>query len=191
MSEEKYAWVIERCLESAETSPSALLEELMGDERCAAFGPVHHVLVGAALLTCLRNAQGVADREALAEELAAFAAQAASVPGAACARWGVCGAAISAGMAYALVNGNAPLSRGGWSENQLMVSRIAGRIARSGRARCCKRDSRIAAAMAAEEFSRTFGVELPAFAASSPCAVSGQNTVCEQGACPFHEPCRS
>lgn len=184
MSNDQSAWIIERCLESMETSPSALLERLMAYPECPAFGPVHHLLVGAALLTCLRNAKG-ADREMLEGELRALVQQAASVPGAACARWGICGAAISAGMAYAIANGNAPLSRSGWSENQRMVARIAERIASSGRARCCKRDSRIAVALAAEEFSRAFGVALPAAAPGGPCAVSEQNTVCERGACPF------
>lgn len=46
------AWAREVCLAWEGTDPGLLLERLMADGRCVAFGPVHHFLVGAALLTC-------------------------------------------------------------------------------------------------------------------------------------------
>lgn len=182
----EYEWAVRYCLASGETSPAVLLEELMGLSECPAFGPVHHVLVGLAALACLRNAQGGPVRGGLADELAEVAARAAQVPGGACARWGICGAAVGVGIAFAVANGNAPLREDGWRENQLMVARISERIARSGRARCCKRDARIAARCAAGELSRAFGAGLSDAVPSSACAVAPENSVCLGGECPFH-----
>lgn len=181
------AWACEICLAHGGTCPEALLEELMADSRCAAFGPAHHFLAGASLLTALRNAQGEAQHERLAADLADLGLRSAAVPGAACARWGVCGAAVSAGMAYAIAAGNEPLKAEGWSENQLMVADIAHAIASAGAPRCCKRDARLAVSLAAEAISRDFGVSL-ARPAGAPirCAASSRNTVCLGRACAFY-----
>lgn len=59
-------------------------------------------------------------------------------------------------------------------------------IVEVGAPRCCKRDSRIVVAMAAESFSHAFGVMLPAIETMEPCAVSSQNTVCLGVDCPYY-----
>lgn len=179
-------WIVEACLASEGLSPSRLVEELMADERCIAFGPVHHFLVGAAVLTCLRNAQGGTQREALASDLADLQARANLVPGATCARWGVCGAAASAGMAFAIASGNEPLKAAGWSEGQRMVARMGMAIADAGAPRCCKRDARIVADLAAQTFSEAFGVDLERAQVHGPCTAAVKNKVCLGEACPYH-----
>ena len=73
--------------------------------------------------------------------------------GAACAKWGVCGAAASCGMAFAILSGNAPLKKEGWGEGQCMVAQILAAIADAGAPRCCKRDSRIAVRVASSWFN--------------------------------------
>lgn len=125
---EDKVWIHETCLAWRGEDPAALLEALMSDERCAAFGPVHHFLVGASLLACAWQTVHH-DGAGLSEALAELDSRAACVPGATCAKWGVCGAAASCGMAFAVLAGNAPLRREGWSEGQLMVSEILGAIA--------------------------------------------------------------
>ena len=176
------AWAVSICEGSATTCPADLLEELMAAPECPAFGPIHHFLVGAALLACARNATGVGDLPAQLEELAA---RAASVPGGACARWGVCGAASSAGMALSILLGNAPLRAEGWSEDVGTVSDLLGRIARAGAPRCCKRDSRIAARGAVPWFNEVLGVALEQPEVEPGCAVSGENSVCLEERCPY------
>ena len=137
------AWIKDVCLAWEGNDPSELLENLMAHERCPAFGPVHHALVGAALLACARAGErDAAKHDVLAAELDELGQRAACVPGAACAKWGVCGAAASCGMAFAIVAGNAPLRREGWSEGQLMVADILQHIARAGAPRCCNRADR-------------------------------------------------
>lgn len=178
-----YAWATELCAASASTCPADVLEELMAAPECDAFGPVHHYLVGAALLTCAHNATGEGD---LLAQLSGLAQSSGAVPGGACARWGVCGAAASCGMALAIILENAPLKSDGWSENQLMVAAILERIARAGAPRCCKRDSRLAVREATAWFNKVLGADLALPSAEPGCAVSGKNSACLHGACPYY-----
>ncbi|MBR3225930.1 MAG: hypothetical protein IKF78_11480 [Atopobiaceae bacterium] len=180
-------WIIEKLVASASTAPSELMEEVMADSRCPAFGPIHHFVVGATLLACWHNAEAAGDCEArLRADLEEMLARSSSLPGGICARWGVCGAAASAGMAYAIVRGNAPLREEGWREGQLMVSDLLARIARSGTPRCCKRDSRVAVAAAVAHFNALGGPQMAESAAVPTCASSGQNGVCMGPGCPYY-----
>ena len=103
--------------------PAALLEALMSDERCAALSPC----IISSLAPRCSPARGIpftTTAPAFPKALAELDSRAACVPGATCAKWGVCGAAASCGMAFAVLAGNAPLRREGWSEGQLMVSEV-------------------------------------------------------------------
>ena len=179
-------WIVEMLLASSSVLPADLLEEVMADPRCPAFGPLHHFIVGAVLLTCWRNAEAAPERQSmLREDLEVMIARSSSVPGATCARWGVCGAAASAGMAYAIVRGNEPLRKEGWQDGQLMVSDLLQRIACSGSPRCCKRDSRVAVAAAIPYFNALGGPQISEPKATPSCATHIQNSVCMGSACPF------
>lgn len=182
----QYGWAREICLEWRGGDPAELLERLMADERCAAFGPVHHYLVGAALLTAAWPTAGVCAVDDLGQALDELAARACCVPGAACAKWGVCGAASSCGMAFAVLAGNAPLRSEGWSEGQLMVAEILEKIARAGSPRCCKRDARIAVRAAVPWFNKYLGTRLELADARIACAVADKNSACLGDACPYH-----
>lgn len=179
----EYAWAYELCRQGDVVCPADMLELLMSAPECPAFGPVHHFLVGAALLACASNAGYAGDLDAQLDELAS---RSACVPGGACARWGVCGAAASCGMALAIAQDNAPLKADGWSETQLMVADLLQKIAQAGAPRCCKRDARIAVREATPWFSRALGVELALPAEEPACAVSEANAACIGEACPYH-----
>ena len=182
MATEDRGWVRDVCLEWKGDDPADLLERLMGDCRCATFGPVHHYLVGAALLTCARDGSGGRDLGHVLDELSE---RASCVPGASCAKWGVCGAAASCGMAFALLAGNSPLRSEGWSEGQLMVADILRGIAEAGAPRCCKRDSRIAVAIAVPWFNGHLGTRMTTGEETPACGVSGANSACLGRACPY------
>ena len=177
-----YAWITDICRTWEGSDPAALLEHLMAQDECPAFGPVHHVLTGAALLACMRRPEG-AD---LDERLELMCERGSLVPGASCAQWGVCGAAASCGMAFAIAAGNAPLRAEGWSEAQLMVAAILERIARAGAPRCCKRDTRIAVREAAAWFNRELDAGFELADTVPVCAVSDKNSACLKGSCPYH-----
>lgn len=181
-------WIVDKLISSTSTAPAELMEEVMADSRCPAFGPIHHFIVGATLLASWRNAEASPDREALLRaDLEEMATRSSYVPGATCARWGVCGAAASAGMAYAIVRGNAPLREEGWQEGQLMVSGLLALIARSGRPRCCKRDARVAVAAAVSYFNALGGPQMREPSELPTCATSSQNSVCMGSDCPYYQ----
>ena len=106
MADASLDWVKSACFawleEGAGADAGELLERLMADENCPAFGPAHHALVGAALLACSWRAVGKGE---LGDALDELFDRASCVPGAACAKWGVCGAAASCGMAFAILSG--------------------------------------------------------------------------------------
>lgn len=186
MADASLDWVKSACFawleEGAGADAGELLERLMADENCPAFGPVHHALVGAALLACSWRAVGKGE---LGDALHELFDRASCVPGAACAKWGVCGAAASCGMAFAILSGNAPLKKEGWGEGQRMVAQILAAIADAGAPRCCKRDSRIAVRVASSWFNDQLHTRLVESEPVRGCAVCKQNSACLGSGCPF------
>lgn len=73
-------WVARCCLDYTGCDPQAFMESLFEDERCVAFGPIHHFLVGAVLLTCYRNAGGDTGASALEEHLRKWSTAAIAYP---------------------------------------------------------------------------------------------------------------
>lgn len=185
-------WVADLCLASSSINPGELLETIMADERCVAFGPAHHFIDGAVMLTAYRNIEGAADRDdRLRADFEKMAKRASCVPGAACANWGVCGAAAAVGMAYSIINENAPLKADGWSDGQLIVAHLLQQIAEAGSPRCCKRDSRIAVRQGTALLNERFGCALQVSEQLPVCASMDANTVCIGSACLYHPDHRS
>lgn len=179
-------WITDMLMGSTSAAPAELLEKVMADARCVAFGPVHHYIVGGVLLACWRNAEASPNRDSiLAADLKKMAERSKAVPGAACAHWGVCGAAASAGMAYAIIRNNAPLQKEGWAEGQLLVSHLLAAIAHAGTPRCCKRDARVAIREAISHFNALGGPQLKESNAVPTCASLSANAGCIKEACPY------
>lgn len=179
-------WITDMLMGSTSTMPVEMLEDVMADPRCVAFGPIHHFIVGAVLLTCWRNAEASPNWDSLlAADLEKMAERSKAVPGSACAHWGVCGAAASAGMAYAIIRNNAPLKKEGWAEGQLMVSELLAAIAHAGTPRCCKRDARVAIREAIRHFNALGGPQLKESSAVPTCASFSANAACINEACPY------
>lgn len=83
-----------------------------------------------------------------------------AVPGAAYAHCGVCEAAASVDMAYAIIRNSAPLQKEGWADGQLMVSHLLTAIAHAGTPSCCKRDARVAIHESVHYFNDLGGPQL-------------------------------
>lgn len=130
--------MIQYCLTSKQTDPYTLLLELMKLPATAMHGPEHHLLLTAALLTALCNVKGRTDLAALLEEANARSLQ---VPGGACGNWGVCGAAIGAGIFSSIVIESSPYAESEWKSCGQLTSKCANAISKQGGPRCCKRDS--------------------------------------------------
>lgn len=177
-----FEWANAICRSWGNTNAKELLEYLMSQPECPPFGPVHHYLVGAALITCARESNKGA---LLDERLHALEKQAVQIPGAVCAKWGICGAALSCGIAYSILAETSPVKAKGWSEGQQITAAISQQIAHAGAPRCCKRDSRIAIHEASKLFNQAFGLGLDTSQDVLKCDLIETNNVCIQEQCPF------
>lgn len=175
--------VIEKmCRESVEKNPIALMQSVMENPYIYMHGPEHHVLVGAAILTAFHNCGGELDYEWAMKEMVRRGKE---VPGGICGFWGCCGAAVSTGIAYSILQKATPLSGKSWGKANLMTSRALQNIGSVGGPRCCKRDSFLAVQTAVEVIREEWGIglELPEKIA---CTFVEENAQCLRKACPFH-----
>lgn len=172
------------CMFSERKNPIEFGDYLMKNNHIYEFGAEHHILVGAALLTCYRNAGGDIDLEKAVDEMIKRGSQ---VPNAACAFWGCCGSAISAGIFASIVTACNPLSAKAWATSQEVTARCLNKIAEVGGARCCKRTSYISMIEAVDFINNLKGIKMEC---SDPvvCNFYEENPECSMGLCPFFHP---
>lgn len=168
------------CLLETSKNPVEILLNLSKSLDCPVHNPVHHILVGSALLTAYKNAGGDIELEKALDELKNRAQQ---VPGGACGYWGACGAGISSGMFMSIVTGSNPLANEEWKLSNLMTASSLGAIGEVGGPRCCKRNSYIAITQAVKFVKEHLGVEMELN--KIKCTHFAQNSQCIGTRCPF------
>lgn len=168
------------CLLETSKNPVEILLNLSKSLDCPVHNPVHHILVGSALLTAYKNAGGDIDLEKALDELKNRAQQ---VPGGACGYWGACGAGVSSGMFMSIVTGSNPLANEEWKLSNLMTASSLGAIGEVGGPRCCKRNSYIAITQAVKFVKEHLGVEMELN--KIKCTHFAQNSQCIGTRCPF------
>lgn len=173
--------VFEGCLESNSKNPVSLMQELMENPYIYMHGPEHHVLEGAALLTAYHNCGGELNIEEALQEMVRRGKE---VPGGICGFWGCCGAAVSTGIAYSIIQKTTPLSGKSWSRCNQMTARALQQIAAHGGPRCCKRNSFLAAQTAAQVVAEETGVQLE-MPEKITCGFSDENQQCLKNGCPY------
>ena len=177
---EGIAEILPLCRAETSRNPIEILEKMMALPFCPMHGPVHHILVGAALLTACRNAGGAIDLETALPEIFR---RGKAVPGAACGLWGACGAGLSAGMYLSILTGSGPLAEEVWSLGNRMTSTALAHIAAHGGPRCCKRDSYLAIQSAVAFTAEHLGIRMEL--GDIRCSRSHLNRQCRGTACPF------
>ena len=170
------------CLGDASTDPIALAQRMMDDPAIHMHGNEHHVLVGAALLCAYHNAGGQLELEAALMEMEQ---RGGAYPGGACGLWGCCGAAVSAGMFWSIVNGTTPLSEGSWGEGNQLTARALNAIGALGGPRCCKRNAFTAIREAVGFVNERGGVQMT-LPERIVCRYFPQNRQCKREACPYY-----
>lgn len=174
------AFFVPWLLASEEKDPLQLLEQVVALPRVHLHGPEHHVIVPCVLLTAYRNNGGEIELESALSEAVR---RASNVPGGACGYWGVCGAAVGAGIYLSIVLGSNPLHRDAWPIPQKLVSECLADISAIGGPRCCKRTTRLAVLRAAAFTTENLGVEMSA--GKVLCRYAGKNRECIGADCPF------
>ena len=172
--------IIAHCLTSKQRDPYILMLELMKLPRMAMHGPEHHLLLTATLLTAYCNTMGRIDLPELLEEANARSMQ---VPGGACGFWGVCGAAIGAGIFTSIITGASPYAEEEWKTSGQMTAGCAAAISKQGGPRCCKRDSFIALKEAIYYCNKYLNTDF--FVPDISCQFYANNQECKGKACPF------
>lgn len=168
------------CLAETSTDPVAILEKMMNTSYCPMHGPLHHSLVGMALMTAYRNAGGEVD---LGNGLTRLIKETQKIPGGACGRWGACGAALSAGTFMSIVTDNSPFATEAWHLSNLCTAKALEQVANNGGPRCCKRDSYLTILSTVDFVKEHMGVEMQR--AEVRCSRSQTNEQCIGKKCPF------
>lgn len=172
-----------RLLDSKESDPLAIFEQVILDPAVHLHGPEHHKIVPCVLLTAYSRCQAGFP---LAQGLQEAISRASQVPGGACGFWGCCGAAVGAGIYMSIITGATPLKNRQWALSNLLTSQCLQRLGEVGGPRCCKRNARLAIQTAVEFTRHHLGVPMPLHTVE--CTTSRQNTECIHERCPFYPP---
>lgn len=172
--------IVNICLHHESNNPVEVFEQLVSMPFCYMHGPEHHVIVGASLLTAYRNSGGEID---LALALPEMVRRGRQVPGGVCGNWGACGAALSSGMAVAIITKSTPLATEAWRLSNLATAEALMNISRHGGPRCCKRDSYKALQSTRDFVARELGVEM--VHSQITCSRSEKNNQCLRKGCPY------
>ena len=167
---------------SEEKDPMALLQQMMEMKGVHMNGPEHHYLLPCVLLTAYRNCGGELNYEMALKEAYRRGKE---VPGGYCGYFGVCGAAVGAGIYASLVIGSSPVKEIKWGQAQQLAARTLTRIADTQGVRCCKRTTHIAIEEAVEWTKEITGVEMPL--APRSCTFYELNRECLYADCPYFE----
>lgn len=168
------------CLAQTSTDPIEILEMMMSTSYCPMHGPLHHSLVGMALMTAYHNAGGEVNLE---QGLALLIERTKDIPGAACGNWGACGASLSAGTFMSIVTDNGPFATEAWHLSNLCTSKALEQVANHGGPRCCKRDSYLSILATVDFVKEHLGIEMQR--ANVRCTRSQSNEQCIGQKCPF------
>lgn len=179
----------EVCLNSDSKNPIALAQEIMKNPYIHMHGPEHHILVGAVLLTTVKNTRTNVDLVKnldLSAALDEIISRGKQVPGGICGLWGSCGAGVSTGIFLSILTECSPLSKESWGMVNEMTSKSLHSIGSHGGPRCCKRDSFLAILEAVSSLKELFSIELE-LPEKVVCTFSSGNGQCLGKKCPFNQ----
>jgi len=181
--EDKAKRIIEDIKYQTGVNPVRMFRTMADKDYINIHGPEHHILDGACLLVCYKNAGGDIDLDVSLEKLMYEGLR---MPGAMCGYWGVCGAITSMGAALALIDGTGPLTNdGSWGKHMEFTSSALASLGHVNGPRCCKRDAMLAFEKAIEYVNSHYDVHLEYEKMS--CSYSDLNKQCIKERCPFYK----
>jgi len=169
------------CENSLETDPIALADLIISHPVFNQMGPQYHVVTGPVLVTMLANIGKIPDkRKVIAEAIE----RSKNVPALSCAQRGVCGAAVGAGVAVAMLTNAGPLTAKERSLAMKATSSALERIATQSGVRCCRQSVYAAIEAAVQILNAEMGIKLPIM--SARCRYADRTTECKHNGCPYH-----
>lgn len=172
------------CLKYNDTDPIALAVEIMNTPIIRMFGPEHHFIVPAVLITVVFNKQK-RSKDELKDILNIVEQRAINEAPAHCSyNLNQCGAAIGAGIFLSIFMEQSLSTEDEWSLSNQFVAHCLKKVAESGGPRCCKRDTYLSLEGAVEFLKEKFAIELPLCEAK--CTFSARNNSCGHENCSFY-----
>lgn len=169
------------CGESAEADPFGLARLILSHPVFNQMGPQYHVVPGPVLVAVLANRGKIADKKtALAEAVERSQA----VPELSCAKRGLCGAAVGAGVAISILTGATPLSAKERSLSLEATARALSLIAGQSVHRCCRQGVYATLEATVDFLKNELGIDI--LTPSKYCPHAARTTECKQKACPYY-----
>jgi hypothetical protein len=177
--------VIERiCEDTTIKDPFELADLIMRHPRFKIYGPEHHILTPAVILTALKN-NGIKKpngREINLFDIKEGIRRASKIPGGWCGFYGSCGAGMGAGVAISVFTGATPSTDGPRTLANQITSRSLNRIA-DNLEHCCKRSVRLSILETLDFLREKFNINLDY--TCKKCSFTSVNDKCERENCPI------
>ncbi|TXT59031.1 MAG: hypothetical protein BAJALOKI1v1_1490009 [Promethearchaeota archaeon] len=183
-SEKPIKIIEEFCRATKIKDPFAIADKIMKHPNFNMYGPEHHALSPASILTALKNNDiKKPNGESLTfSDIEEGIHRGAKIPGGYCGFYGSCGAGIGAGIAISVFTGANPSKDIPRSLANKMTSRALIKIA-DDLEHCCKRSVRISICEALDFLNENFGIKLQY--SPNKCLFSSSNKKCEASNCPI------
>ncbi|MFX1392872.1 MAG: DUF5714 domain-containing protein [Promethearchaeota archaeon] len=163
--------------------PFEIANKIMKHRKFKVYGPEHHALTPAVILTALKNND---IKKPNGDDITLFDIKEAirrgsKIPGGWCGFYGSCGAGIGSGIALSIFTNATPSKDKSRTLANQMTSRALDRIA-DNLEHCCKRSVKLSICEALDFLKENFGIKLEYN--SQKCLFSGINDKCETENCP-------
>ena len=172
----------EVCLNTTEKDPFKLADKIMQHPKFKMYGPEHHVLTPAVILTSLKNnnIKKPNGEDVNQADIKEAIKRASKIPGGWCGFYGSCGAGMGSGVAVSVFTGATPARDKERTLANQITSRSLLKIA-DNLEHCCKRSLKLSICESLEFFIEKFNIELPY--SPSRCIFSAKNDKCEKIKC--------
>ncbi len=176
--------IIERICEETEIkNPFELADVIMKHPNFKVYGPEHHVLTPAVILTALKNnnVKKPDGKEVSLFDIREAIRRASKIPGGWCGFYGSCGAAMGSGVAMSVFTGATPSTDKPRTFANQITSRSLDKIA-DNLEHCCKRSVRLSIIETLKFLNENFNIDLGY--KFTKCIFSSINKKCESEKCP-------
>lgn len=173
------------CEKTVIKDPFMIAEKIMAHPKFKMYGPEHHALTPAVILTSLRN-NGIIKpngEKINIDDINEAINRGSKIPGGYCGFYGACGAGIGSGIAISIFTGSNPSRDIPRSLANQMTSRSLNKIS-DNLEHCCKRSVRLSICEALKFIREIFNIELEY--APNSCSFSLENKKCEKFNCPIN-----
>jgi hypothetical protein len=176
--------ILDFCKKTDLINPFEIADEIMKHPNFKVYGPEHHVLVPAAILTSLKNLEIKKPNGTVVSygDILTAVQRAKKLPGGWCGFYGNCGAGVGSGIAISVFTSANPSTDKTRSLAIKTTSRSLSKIA-DNIEHCCKRSVRLSIIEALEILNENFNLNL--HFQPKNCVFSDINDKCEKDLCPI------